>query len=271
MDGKRADSNRFAFRLSPGNPPPSARGAGEGWRGMLCRRPRLKLLLLWAAGRFDPRRVCDLFWCMEPAGLEPATSRSEVDNPPPSARETRTRSGEGCSALPLSYGPVLPCCAARLGGAAGRSALAPGVACPRASGSAPAGHPSTVRLLHLHRRPPPPSAGVSLQTKIAPPGVCAGGATVSLPGCGSGHALMARTLPELPRWLSSCPSCPRVRSRTAYRNRCRVRRTGARPRPADRRTPATPRATRGPRRSVDCRRVCRASVPASVPCRRYGV
>jgi hypothetical protein len=128
-------------------------------------------------------------------------------------------------------------------------------------------------------RPSPPAAGVSPQTKIAPPGVCAGGATVSLPGCGSGHALTARTLPELPRlWTCPCSclraptgECRRVRSRTAYRYRCRVRRTGARPCPADRRTPPTPRTTRRSRPSVDCRRVCGASEPASVPCRRYGV
>jgi hypothetical protein len=171
--------------------------------------------------------------------------------------------------------PAFPRCGWR----GGRSALAQGVACPRASGSAPAGHPSTIWLVHLHRRPPPPAAGVSPQTKIAPPGVCAGGATVSLPGCGSGHALMARTLPELPRGSSSCScfprasagECRRVRSRTAYRSRRPVRRTGARPRSAGRRTPPTPRGTRRSRPSVDCRRVCRASVPASVRCRRYGV
>lgn len=92
---------------------------------------------------------------MEPAGLEPATSRSQVDNPPPSARETRTRSGEGISALPAELRP--PACRAvlRVGGAAERSALAPGVACPRASGSAPAGHPCqppgcSVRIVVRH-------------------------------------------------------------------------------------------------------------------------
>ncbi len=97
-------------------------------------------------GRRGKRSATELrafpsFRAMEPAGLEPATSRSQVDNPPPSARETRTRVGEGVSALPAELRP--PACRAvlRVGGAAERSALAPGVACPRASGSAPAGHP----------------------------------------------------------------------------------------------------------------------------------
>ena len=81
---------------------------------------------------------------MEPAGLEPATSRSRIDNPPPSARETRTSVWRGNSALPAEVRPlasVLSCRVLRVGGAAERSALAPGVACPRASGSAPAGDP----------------------------------------------------------------------------------------------------------------------------------
>ena len=218
---------------------------------------------------------------MEPAGLEPATSRSQVDNPPPSARGTRTRSGEGVSALPAELRPlrVVLCCvwvARRNARPWHRESRVHVLRAPR-----PPATLSTAWLLPSRPRSPPPRLVVGPQTKIAPPGLCAGGAIASLPGCGKGHALKAPTLPELPRWLSLRPSCSRavacrchgsrLRNRTARRARRRVRRTSARPRPADRRTPATPRATRNQRPSADCRRVCRASEPASVPCRRFGV
>lgn len=219
------------------------------------------------------RILCRRAWSRRDSNPRPLDPKSITLRRRPG--KTRTRSGEGIALCQLSYGPLPSCCPAP---------CRPSVWVARRN-ARPWHRESRV---HVLRAPRPPATlrlhgcsivvrhllgpVVSPRTKIAPPGLCAGGAIVSLPGCGSGHALTAPTLPQLPRWSSfpaSCSravagECRRVRNRSAYRDRCRMRRTGARPHPADRRTPATPRATRDLRPSADCRRVRRASVPASV-------
>jgi hypothetical protein len=63
----------------------------------------------------------------------------------------------------------------------------------------------------LHGRPPPPGLAVSPQTKIAPPGLCAGGAIASLPGCGKGSSAHGASPPGTPTLVvlpSRLPSCP---------------------------------------------------------------
>ncbi len=132
--GKRSATELRAFPscsacFSPA-PSPSARGGASG-----CSRP----------GSHHPVSVFARLRrrAMEPAGLEPATSRSQVDNPPPSARETRTRIWRGNSALPAELRPlafVLSCYCGWRGGTLGPGT---GSRVRRASGSAPAGHPST--------------------------------------------------------------------------------------------------------------------------------
>jgi hypothetical protein len=98
-------------RLSVDNPHPSARSHGQEVGGAQRSATELRAppagccLPDDAVARIPIYRSCS---DMDPAGIEPATSRVTVDNPLPSARADapRGRSVARDGALPLSYGPM---------------------------------------------------------------------------------------------------------------------------------------------------------------------
>ncbi len=183
----------------------------------------------------------------------------------------------------LSYGPCVSCCAA-CGWRGGTLGPGTGSRVPRASGSAPAGHPFN-RLA----APFPASFATSSSrgrpaNENRPTRPVAGGAIVSLPGCGKGHALKAPALPELPRWLSLRPSCSRAVACRCHESRLRNRtarraaaappheRTSAPRRPAHAghaTGDAKPASFRGLPASLSSERACIGAV-SSVGCRRGG-